>query len=424
MMTSRKRVELALNHKEPDRVPLDMGGSPTSGIHVSAVYNLRQALELDPPGTPVKVTEPFQMLGEVKGDLAQALGIDVVALGGPTTFFGFKNEGWKPWTTFSGTPVLVPAGFNTDPEPNGDILMYPEGDRAVRPSGRMPRDGWYFDSIVRQDPIDDERLDVEDNVEEFGPISDETLEYLGREAYRLHTQTDRAILATFGGTSFGDIALVPAPWAKNPRGIRDVEEWYVSTLTRRSYVHRVFERQCEIGLANLAKIHPVVGDRASAIFVTGADFGTQTGAFISPQTYRDLYMPFHKAINDWVHANTPWKTFIHSCGSVRALIDDFIAAGFDILNPVQCSASNMDPAELKTMFGERIVFWGGGVDTQRTLPFGTPDEVRREVRQRVKTFGPGGGFIFNAIHNIQALVPVENLKAMFAELRDCGVYPL
>ena len=424
MMSPRERVELALNHKEPDRVPFDMGGSPTTGIHVSSVYRLRQALGLDEPGTPVKVIEPFQMLGEVASDLRDALGIDVVALGSIRTFFGFKLEGWRPWTTFDGTPVVVPGGFNTDPEPNGDILLYPDGDRSAPPSGRMPEGGWYFDAITRQEPIDDARLNVEDNLEEFGPMSDEDVERFGNEAERMSTQTDKAILANFGGTSFGDIALVPAPWLKHPKGIRDVAEWYISTVTRRDYVYRVFERQCEIGLANLERIHKAVGNRVSAVFVTGTDFGAQNAPFISPQAYRDLYKPFHTVVNDWVHSNTTWKTLIHSCGSVRALMEDFVAAGFDILNPVQCSATGMDPAELKSEFGDRLVFWGGGVDTQRTLPFGTPDQVRREVRERIRAFAPGGGFVFNTIHNIQAGVPVENLIAMLETVREQGAYPL
>ena len=423
-MNSRERVQFALNHKEPDRVPLDMGASATTGIHVSSVYQLRQALGLDAPGTPVKVVEPYQMLGEVEQDLMDALGVDVIGLGSTKTLFGFVNEGWKPWTTFDGTPVLVPEGFNTVPEPNGDILMYPEGDQSAPPSGRMPNEGWYFDTIVRQPPVDDENLNVEDNLEEFGPISEKEWAHFGREAARLYDETDKAILANFGGTAFGDIALVPAPWLKHPKGIRDVEEWYVSTALRRDYVYKVFERQCEIALENLAKIREVVGDRVAAIFATGTDFGTQKGPFMSNRAYRDLYMPFHKQVNDWVHEHTSWKTFIHTCGSVFALLPDFIEAGFDILNPVQCSAADMDPAELKRHFGEQITFWGGGVDTQHTLPFGSAEEVRQEVRERIETFGPGGGFVFNTIHNIQARVPQENLIALFETVREYGTYPL
>jgi hypothetical protein len=423
-VNSRERVQTALEHQEPDHVPLDLGGSAVTGIHVSSVYALRQALGLDAPGTAVKVVEPYQMLGEVQTDLMGALGVDVIGLGSEKTLFGFRNEGWKPWTTFDGTPVLVPEGFNTEPEPSGDILMYPEGDRSAPPSGRMPEGGYYFDTIIRQPPLDDDALDVRDNLEEFGPISDEELAHFEAEARRLYEGTDKAILANFGGTAFGDIALVPAPWLKHPQGIRDVEEWYVSTVTRRNYIYDVFERQCELGLANLERIYEAVGERVSVIFVTGTDFGTQKGPFLSRQMYRELYMPFHQRVNDWVHAHTGWKTFIHTCGSVLALLPDFIEAGFDILNPVQCSAAGMDPRTLKEQFGDGIVFWGGGVDTQRTLPFGSPDEVRREVRERIEILGPGGGFVFNTIHNVQARVPTENLVALFEAVQEYRNYPL
>jgi hypothetical protein len=420
MPTSRDRVALALSHQEPDRVPLDLGGCATTGMQVSSVYKLRQALGLDPPGTPVKVVEPFQVLGEIGRDLMDALGVDVVPLGSPRTLFGFRNEKWKEWRLFDGTPVLVPEAFNTQPEPDGSILMYPEGDRSVPPSGRMPKDGFYFDAMIRQEPIDEARLDHRHNLQEFGPISETDLAHFAGEAERLHSSTDKAILANFGGTAFGDIALVPAPWLKHPKGIRDVEEWYVSTTLRRDYVRKVFEDQCEIALRNLPRLWQAVGSRVDAVFVTGTDFGMQSGPFISPQAYRELFMPFHKQINDWIHANTTWKSFIHSCGSVFALLPLFVEAGFDILNPVQCSSAGMDPTVLKYKFGDRLVFWGGGVDTQRTLPFGTPEDVRKEVTERIRIFGQGGGFVFNTIHNVQAGVPAENLLALYETVRECG----
>ncbi len=397
---------------------MDLGSSTVTGMHVSSVYRLRQALRLDPPGTPVKVVEPYLMLGEVAPDLREALGVDVVGMWAPRTYFGFPNRDWKEWRLFDGTPVLVSGDFNTEPNPDGSIYQYPQGDRTAGPSGHMPREGFYFDSIIRQETIDEDRLDPKDNLEEFGPISDADLEHWRREAERVFDGTDRATIANFGGTGFGDIALVPAPWLRDPKGIRDVEEWYVSTVARRDYIYEVFQRQCEIGIANLERIHAVVGERLTAVRVTGTDFGAQQGPFLSPRTYRELFMPFHRAVNDWVHQNTTWRTFIHSCGSVRAFLPDFIEAGFDILNPVQCSAADMDPRELKAKFGERLTFWGGGVDTQRTLPFGTPEEIRREVRERMETFAPGGGFVFAAIHNVQAGIPVENLVALYEAVRE------
>jgi len=411
-MNSRERVLSALNHRAPDRIPLDLGASAVTGMHVASVYLLRQALKLDPPGTPVKVVEPYQMLGEIAPDLVQTLGVDVLPLAKRETLFGFRNQGWRPWN-FNGTPVLVPQGFNTQPKADGSIFMYPDGDPSAPPSGKMPAGGYYFDTIIRQPPIDDDHLDPADNLEEFEPISDDDLAYLGAEAERLYTTTDKALLANFGGTAFGDIALVPAPWLKHPKGIRDVAEWYMSTVSRQDYIYEVFERQCALGLANLEKIYQVVGNRVCAAFVTGTDFGTQAGPFISPRSYRALYLPFHKAVNTWIHQHTPWKSFIHSCGSVAALIPDFIEAGFDILNPVQTSAAGMEARGLKAQFGADLTFWGGGVDTQKTLPFGTPEQVRADVRERMAIFGAGGGFVFNSIHNIQARTPVENLLALY-----------
>lgn len=418
MLTSRERINLSLNHQEPDRVPLDLGSGPTTGMHVSSVYLLRQALKLDPPGTPVKVIEPYQMLGEIKPDLMDALGIDVAGVGPSATLFGFKNESWKGWTLFDGTPVLVPEAFNTEPEPDGSILMYPEGDRSAPPSGKMPKNGFYFDTIVRQPPLDDDNLNPEDNLEEFGYISEAELAHFKQEVERLYRETDKALLVNFGGTAFGDIALVPAPWLKYPKGIRDIEEWYMSTVARRDYVYEVFERQCAIALANLEKLYPVLGDKVTAVYVSGTDFGTQIGPFISPDTYRKLYKPFYQQVNGWIHEHTPWKTFMHSCGSLVALLPDIVDSGFDILNPVQLSAAGMDPRELKSRFGDRLVFWGGGVDTQKTLPFGTPEEIRAEVRERINIFKSGGGYVFNSIHNVQPGVPVENLVALYEAVRE------
>ena len=223
-------------------------------------------------------------------------------------------------------------------------------------------------------------------------------------------------------SAFGDIAAVPAPWLRHPRGIRDVAEWYVSTVTRRDYVYEVFERQCDVALANLERVYAAVGDRVTVAYLTGTDFGMQTGPFLSPQTYRELYQPFHRRINDWIHKHTAWKTFIHSCGSVVSLIEDFVEAGFDVLNPVQCSAAGMDPVALKRRFGERIVFWGGGVDTQHVLPHGSTEDVKTEVRRRIDDFAPGGGFVFNPVHNIQFDVPPQNIVALWEAWLEYGTY--
>jgi uroporphyrinogen-III decarboxylase len=216
----------------------------------------------------------------------------------------------------------------------------------------------------------------------------------------------------------GDVAIVPGVGIKRPRGIRDVMEWYASTMTRPAYIRAVFERQAEMAIKNLERLHGAIGDRAAVIQTNGTDFGMQNGPLCSPRTYRELYMPYQQRVNGWIHDHTPWKTFMHCCGGIEPLLESIVEAGFDILNPVQCSARGMDPADLKRRFGGRLVFWGGGVDTQGTLPFGTPNEVRDEVRRRIETFAPGGGFVFTSIHNILADVPVANVLAMFEAVAE------
>jgi hypothetical protein len=414
-MTGKERVLRTLDHKEPDRIPVDFGGTAVTGMHAAVVIALREHYGL--AKRPVKVHEPYQMLGLIEDDLQQALGLDVEGVLAAETMFGFRNENWKPWRMDNGVEVLVSGHFKTTKDKNGDTLIYPKGDLAAPASGRLPKDGFFFDTIVRQEPIDEAALDPEDNVEEFGPISEADLAYFDG-ATGAAARTGRAVIATFGGLAFGDIALIPAPFLKHPKGIRDIEEWYISTLTRPAYVRRVFERQAEIALANLPKLYARVGDRVQAVFICGTDFGTQQSTFCSVDTFRSLYAPYYKKINDWIHARTPWKTFKHSCGAVATLIPSIIESGFDILNPVQCSAAGMEAGKLKAEFGRDIVFWGGGVDTQGTLMFGTPAAVREDVLRRCDIFAKDGGFVFNAVHNIQANVPVANVAAMFAAVRE------
>jgi len=413
-MTSRERVLTAFAHREPDAVPLDFAATAVTGMHVTCVAALREYYGLEK--RPVMIHEPYQMLGWIDEDLKRAMGIDVEGVFPYDTLFGFRNQNWRCWR-YEGLDVLVPAGFNTAVDENGDLLIYPEGDTSAPPSGRMPRGSYFFDTIIRQQPIDEENLNPADNLEEFGPVSDAYLAHLAEAAPKARA-TGRAVIASFPGTGFGDIALVPAPFLKHPKGIRDVTEWYISTSTRRDYIHKVFSRQCEIALANLERIDPVVRDHVDVAFVCGTDFGTQTSAFCSVERLRELYAPYYRQLNDWIHKHTPWKTFKHSCGSVERFLGAFIEAGFDAINPVQCSAAGMDPAHLKKTYGDRLVFWGGGADTQETLPFGAPAQVREEVLRRCEVFSRNGGFVFDAIHNVQAKTPVANVVAMIDAVHE------
>jgi len=413
-MTSREKVLRSLRH-ESGPVAVDFGGTGLTGMHVSCVAALREHYGL--PLHPVKVVEPYQMLGEIEDDLATLMGSDCRPANGRGTMFGFPAEDWHEWRAPWGQVVLVPGGFRPREEPAGDVYLFPEGDTSVPPSGHMPAGGYFFDAIVRQEPIDEDRLNPADNCEEFKPLDEADLAHWRREFARL-ADDPHAVVGGIGGTGFGDIALVPAAFLKHPKGIRDVSEWYISLIERQDYVHQVFDYQCDVAIRNLETFAAIAGDRLDVLMVCGTDFGTQSSQFCSPATFDSLYAPYYKRLNDWVHRHTTWKTFKHTCGAVRPLIENLIACGFDILNPVQCSATGMAAPDLKTDFGDRLTFWGGGVDTQKTLPFGTPAEVRAEVTARLRVFSPGGGFVFNTIHNIQARTPVANLVAMIDALRD------
>ena len=417
-MTSKERIQKTLNHTSPDRVAIDFGSTAVTGMHVTCVAQLRDYYGLEKH--PVKVCEPYQMLGEIEEDLLDAMGADTQGLLPPSTIFGFRNENWKPFKAPWGQELLVSEHFNTTEEEGSEnLLIYPQGDQTAPPSGRMPKGGFFFDTIIRQEPIQEEQLNPADNLEEFELISESDLSYYKEEIARL-ASTDRAIIAGIGGTGFGDIALVPGPFLKYPKGIRDIQEWYISTAIRQDYLHAVFSKQCEIAIANLERVHEVLGEKIDALFICGTDFGTQTSSFCSTETYDELYAPYYKKVNDWIHKNTTWKTFKHSCGAVEPFMSHFIDSGFDIINPVQCSATGMDPKRLKERYGDHIVFWGGGIDTQRILPFGTPEEVREEVLKQCEIFAPNGGFVFNAIHNVQAKTPVENIVAMVSAVKEFG----
>ena len=258
------RVRTSLAHREPDVLPVDFGGTFVTGIHVSCVAALRRHYGLG--DEPVRVIDPGQMLGEIGHDLKRIMGIATECVVRRMTRFGFPLEDWKPWRMYDGLEVLVPGGFEVTLDENGDTLLFPQSDPSAPPSARMPKDGYFFDSIVRQEPIDEEKLDPSDNLEEYKPVSEADLEFLEREMHRA-AATGRAVVASFGGTALGDIALVPGVGLKYPKGIRDVTEWYVSTRSRRDYIHKVFDGQCEVAIANLKRIAAFArGARMASIF--------------------------------------------------------------------------------------------------------------------------------------------------------------
>ena len=415
-MTSKERFDLTVNHKQPDRMVIDFGGTSVTGIHVLAVENLRKYYGLEIK--PLRITDAFQMLGEIDDELGEILGVDTIAVKSKNNSFGISNlPPYKEFRTPWGQVVLVPEGFHTTTGKNGDILSYPQGDLSQEPSARMPASGYFFDAIIRQQPFNEEDLNPDDNLEEYGLISDDDLEYW-KSVTQQARATGKAVVAGLGGTGLGDIAHIPGMKLKNPKGIRDIAEWYMSIILRPDYIKTMFDKQTEIAIENLRRLYEVIGNNIDVVYVCGTDFGTQNSTFCAPEQFDDLWMPYYKRINRWIHEHTTWKTFKHSCGAVEGFMSRFIEAGFDIINPVQISATGMDPAHLKKTYGKDLVFWGGGIDTQSILPYASPEEVRDSVLRLCDIFAKDGGYVFNTVHNIQANVPVENIVAMINATKE------
>jgi uroporphyrinogen-III decarboxylase len=408
-MSSRERVLTTLNHQEPDRVPLDMGATIMSGIMAHALDRLRKHLGLSQ--RPVKVYEVFQMLGEVEMDVVERLGIDVLPVEPPVQFFGLRREKWKPWKLWDGTEVLVPGQFDVEVDAEGNWLLHSEGDPAKPVEGRMPKDGFYFDMAS----MTDTHLDYEPPpLEEVGKenlITGEELEFLAARAETLRTETDKALL-------LGCWGWVGLPWTGS------IPDFLCLMAMDRAYVKDLFALRTETALRNLEKFKRYLGENIDILGLDGTDYGAQNNELFAPELFEELFLPYFKQQNDWVHRNTSWKIWQHTCGSVTRVIPLLVESGLDILNPVQTSAAGMDPAWLKREFGSKITFWGGGVDTQKTLPFARPEEVGREVAERVRIFAPGGGFVFNTIHNIQQATPPENILAAYDTARTFGRYPI
>jgi hypothetical protein len=409
-MTSRERVLTALDHREPDRVPVDMGGTVMTGIMAQALD--RYLRHSGVSGRKVKVYEVFQMLGEVELDLVEQWNLDVLPVEPPAMFFDIRRQGYKPWTLFDGTEALVPGQFDVDIAPNGDWLLHTGGDPAKPVEGRMPKDGYYFDIFDwTKFDSDWEPPSLDEVRAELTRPSDEDLRFMCDRAAYLRAHTDKALILT--ALDCWGLPLVGS-----------IPESLMLLATDRDYVRELLAIRTEWALGNLAYVWQAIGDRVDLVMLSGADYGTQRAEIFSPDVFAEYFAPLYARQIDWIHANTSWKVWQHSCGSIAKLIPQMVSYGLDALNPVQTSAEGMDAAMLKTEHGDKLTFWGGGVDTQRTLPFGTPDEVRNEVRDRIRTFAPGGGFIFSAVHNIQAGTPPENIAAMFDAVRSFGTYPV
>ncbi len=411
-MTSRERVLAALNHQEPDRVPIDLGGSFVTSIAAQSLDRLRRRLGLE--HRPVKVYDVMQMLGEVELDLAERFQVDVLPVEPPALTLGVPRGDWKPWRLFDGTEVLMPGRFNVAVGPEGDWLLRHPANPDAPPIARMPKDGFYFDAINYggwNPDFKPPRLEQVRAGMKSWLLKDETLRHMQALARTLRGSSDRALLlGSWGATGMHYVGTLT--------------EFWCLLGTDPAYVRDLFMLSAEAAIQNLGMMWQAIGKDVDIIAVTGLDYGTQRREWFSPETFREVYVPALRAQFNWIHEHTPWKTFEHSCGSIPNLIGDLADAGLDALNPVQTSAEGMDPRWLKKTFGERITFWGGVVETQSTLAFGTPDEVRAEVAERIGIFAPGGGFVFCPIHNIQADTPADNIAAAYETALAVGRYPI
>ena len=416
--TSRERFLQTINHQDPGDVVVDLGAASTTGIHAEALSNLRRYLGLSPKRE--RISEPFQLLGEVDEEMRKALGIDIVGIGTNWTIYGFENTGWKTWHLPQGLEVEVPKDFVYTVDHKNNTYMYPCGDIHAKPVAKLPAGGYFFDNVDHTaGEFDEETASArEDFRDDYAVYTDSQLRFMEEQIDYYYKNTDYALFGAAALTAMGDMAYIPGPAQKLPRGIRSPEDWLVAHYTVPEYVHECYEMQLETAMKNVKLLKEAAGNKIQAVFVSGTDLGTQRSQYISNDMYWEFYLPYHKKLNDWIHQNTEWKVFFHSCGAIEKLMPELYEAGVDILNPVQCSADGMDPVMLKEKWGDKFVFWGGGVDTQKTLPFGTPEEVYAEVLERLKIFAPGGGFVFNTIHNIQGPTKPENIYAMFEAVRD------
>ncbi|NTW08244.1 MAG: methyltransferase [Anaerolineaceae bacterium] len=395
-MTSRERVLKAIHHQETDRLPIDFGGMASTGIMAIAYDRLKKHLGIT--SGEIRVFDLGQQLAEVEPEILSRFGVDVISLGNS---LGEAPELWKPWKLPNGVDCKIPAEVDLRlDEESGGWLIWENG----LPMHRMAPGSLYFSEAIH--PLADLTTPEELQYVPRPIISDEELKFLEMRAKALYENTDFAIMASFGGNIL-----------ETGNSLRGFTRFMMDLAMGGAFVEDLIGGIVETQFLNLTLFLQAVGNYVQ-IVQFGDDLGMQDRLIISRSMYQKYIFPGHQQLFQYVHQNSNCAVFLHSCGSIRPLIPDLIAAGVDILNPVQTSAENMDPKQLKEEFGKRITFWGGGCDTQHVLPFASPDEVTRHVQEQIEILAPGGGFVFNQIHNIQADIPPNNIVAMFDAARQ------
>ncbi len=411
-MTSRERVRKAIRFQEPDRVPIDFGGTICTSICVDPYVDLVKHLGWD-LGLPT-VCHPGGMIARVAEPVRQRMHSDVIELENPFCLeWRIENKDWKPWKTGPGNMVLMPGGFNpvTDEKGYRHVL-----DGQGKPLGVMPPGGLYFDRACPTGMSDnfDEKMSPEDWAKSIPLYSDEHLRQLEESAKELYENTEYSLIGGFLQAYLGWNAIFAG---------HTITDWLCRLVMEPDYAFSVLQATAERNIENIRIYLQAVGKYIDTIFMSGTDWGTQNSELFNPQIFKELYVPNIRLMTDYVHQHSDVKTLYHSCGSVFNLMEYFIEAGVDCLNPIQTTAARMDPVELQKRFGGRIVFWGGGVDTQTVLLNGSADEVREQAKERMQIFGPGG-FVFSHIHNVQLGVPPANVLAMADAAVEFGKYPI
>ncbi len=411
-MTSRERILTALNHQEPDRVARDLGATPSSGISAIAYNNYVKHTGL--PCKPAMIYDVVQQLAQPEQPVIDALNIDVLDIG---RVFNEKDSDWKPFPLPDGSQGLVPTWFEPVQQEDGSFAVYKKGKMIAR----MPNGATFFDGTYWPYPngIPDNFDDLD---EEMDMILWQALvhspwdhsndpgfwETLRARAIALKESSGKALMVVCGCNLF--------EWGTF---LRRFDGFLIDLAINQPGVERMMDALMERHLKSLENVCKYLGDVCD-ILRFGDDLGMDLSPFMKPDVYRKIFKPRHTILNDYVHKHSTMKTFLHSCGSIYRLMPDLIEAGYDIINPVQITAQEMDPTRLKREFGNDIVFWGGGCDTRHILNHGTPEEVRTHVKQMLDIFAPGGGFVFNPVHNIMPDVSPENMVAMFDTVDNYG----
>jgi uroporphyrinogen decarboxylase len=406
-MTSRQRVLAAFDHREADRVPVDFGGHRSSGMSAMLYPELRRVLGLG--RRPVRVYDPVQQLAVIDADVLDRLGADAIELG---RGFALHDRDWIDWVLPCGTPCQMPVWAEPRRREGGWVLTSEEGVVLAH----MPDGALYFEQ-TRWPFSKEEDLDrLQEALQEVmwvrfptppGPLvaGPEGPRNLADGARRLRGQTDRAIIGLFGGSLF-----------EYGEWLYGMDNYLCMFAGEPRRLDRFLGRLTDLHLADLEGYLKSVGPYID-IIAFGDDLGMQTGPLVSPQMYRRFLKPRHRTLWSRVKELADVRIMLHCCGGIRELLPDLIDAGLEAVNPVQTNSRGMDPQELKWEFGGDIVFWGGGCDTRDVLPAAKPEQVRDHVRRRIDTFSPGGGFVFQQVHNILADVPIDNILAMFEAVR-------